>query len=182
MDLAFPYVNQLIDFYKVLGKGEKCSFTKIINVSRGLGWKLSNKSIEAKSVKLLGDYNKTDFQKVRDKYLAHQDLTTGIVKTDLLTIASFTKRILRLSNLFLKEFKRDPLKFTNHIRGSFKKIFKTIDEFERVKAFLIASQIKGKKEVRISAIANIINDKQRLTRRSTGRGKQRRAAFYVVRQ
>jgi len=151
--------NQLVDFYKVIAKKEKCSFTKIINVSKELKCEINYEKIEKDSIQLKDDYDKTDFEKVRSKYIAHQDLNVEIVETDLITIDSFTKRIAELSQAFFAEFRRDANKLSNEVVNSFKKVFKTIDEYEKVKAFLVAAQIRSQKTVKISDIAQTIKQK-----------------------
>jgi hypothetical protein len=108
---------------------------------------------------LKDEYEKADFETVRSKYLTHQDLRVPEIKTDLLTISSLTENIIKLFHTFSKEFKGNRSNFSNDVVNSFKEIFDTINEYEKVKAFLMAAQIKGQDTVKISRLAKSIKKK-----------------------
>jgi len=103
--------DQIIDFYKLIGKNEKFSFTKIINISRGLKLDINYEIVEDKTTELKYEYDKTNFETVRSKYLAHQDLKVPEIKTDLTSIESFTKKAIKLYHLFFEEFNKEKTKF-----------------------------------------------------------------------
>lgn len=148
--------NQIIDFYKVIAMNEKFSFSKIVNISRDLKCEINFKLVEKKIEELKDMYDKTDFETVRSKYLAHQDLRVPEIKTDLITIKSFTENIIELFRIFSEAFKRKMTIFSNDIVNSFKEIFDTVDEYEKVKAFLMFAEMKGQDTVEISKIAESI--------------------------
>lgn len=156
--------NQILDFYKVMHKEEKFSFTKIINVARGLKCEVNYELLEKKTKALRDEYDKTNFERVRSKYLAHQDLSLTEERTDLITIDSLTEKIIDLFHTFSKEFKGRKVKFPNTIVNSFKKVFDEIDEYERVKAFLWVEEIKGHNVVKISQLAKSIKKKRTRTK------------------
>ena len=135
--------NQILDFYKVMGKDEKYSFAKIINVAKGLESEVNYDLLEKETNTLKAQYDKTDFEKVRSKYIAHQDLRVPEIKADLLTTLSLTEKVIEVFLLFSKEFKGRKVNLSDHVVKSFHEIFRTIDEYEWVKAVLIAEQIKG---------------------------------------
>jgi hypothetical protein len=151
--------DQIIDFYKVIAKDEKFSFAKIINISRDLKCGINYELVEKKIKGLKDEYDKDDFETVRSKYLAHQDLRVPEIKTDLLTISSLTENIIKLFNTFSKEFKGKRSNFSNDVVNSFKEIFDIINEYEKVKAFLMVAQIKGQDTVKISRLAKSIKKK-----------------------
>jgi hypothetical protein len=153
--------NQIMTFYKVMMKDEKFSFTKIINVAKELKCKVNYELLENETKALKAEYDKTDFEMVRSKYIAHQDLGVPETRTDLLTIISLTEKTIELFLLFSKEFKGRQVNFSNHVVDSLTKIFGSIDEYEWVKAFFIAERIKGNDTVRISRIAQVIKEHQR---------------------
>ncbi len=144
--------NQIIDFYKVIAMNDKFSFYKIINISRDLKCEISYELLEKKIAELKDMYDKTDFEMVRSKYLAHQDLRVPETKIDLRTIKSFTENIIELFRIFSEEFKRERTKFSNDVVNSFKEIFDTVDEYEKVKAFLMVAEMNGQDTVEISKI------------------------------
>jgi hypothetical protein len=83
--------NQLIDFYKIIWKDEKFSFDKILNVSKNLKTKINYALLEKNTQHLKNDYDSTNFEAVRSKYLAHQDLQPPEMRTDLATLKSLLK-------------------------------------------------------------------------------------------
>ncbi len=157
--------NQIIDFYKVMIKDQKFSFTKIINVAKDLKSEVDYELLEKETNALKAQYDKTNFAVIRDKYIAHQDLGVQEIRADLITITSITEKTIELFLLFSKEFKGRKVKFTSQVVKSFDKIFGTIDEYEYVKAFLIAERLKGHDTVKIPSIAKVIKEHQRESNR-----------------
>ncbi len=150
--------NQILDFYKVIGKHEKYSFTKIINVANNSKFDIDFKSLQEQTEALNDKYDKTDFATVRSKYLAHQDIKVPEIKTDLTSLRSFTDETISLLNHFFDEFKKEKSEFSKDVISSFSEIFETIDEYEKVKAVLFTTQLKGNKSVEISKIVEFIKE------------------------
>ncbi|MFC1857721.1 hypothetical protein ACFL9U_06780 [Thermodesulfobacteriota bacterium] len=150
--------NQIMTFYKVMMKEEKFSFMKIINVARDLKCDVDFGLLEKETNALKAEYHKTNFETVRSKYIAHQDLRIPEVRTGLLTIVSLTEKIIELFFLFSREFKGRKVKLSNHIVDSLDKIFETIDEYEWVKAFLIAELTKDNDTVKLSRIKAVVKE------------------------
>lgn len=153
--------NQVMTFYKVMVKDEKFSFMKIINVARGLKCDVDFGLLKRETNALKAEYDKTNFETVRSKYIAHQDLEVPEARTDLLEIVSLTEKITELFLLFSKEFKGRKVKLSNHIVDSLDKVFETIDEYEWLKAFLRAEMIKGKDSVELSRVRAVAKEYQR---------------------
>jgi len=157
--------NQILNFYKAIVKDEKFSFAKIINVAKEIKSEADYELLERETNALKAQYDQTDFEKVRSKYIAHQDLRVPEIRTDLLTMISLTEKTIELFLLFSKEFKGRKVNLSDHIVKSFNKIFSTIDEYEWVKAFLIAKRIKGNDTVRISEIASSLKEHRRILKK-----------------
>jgi hypothetical protein len=157
--------NQIMTFYKVMVKDEKFSFLKIINVAKELNCNVNFELLEKKTKALKDAYDKTNFERVRSKYIAHQDLGIPETRTDLRTIVSLTEKTIELFFLFSKVFKGRKVKLSNHIVDSLDKVFETIDEYEWLKAFLIAKMIKGKDSVKLSRVRAVAKEYQRDVRK-----------------
>jgi hypothetical protein len=157
--------NQIMTFYKVMIKDEKFSFTKIINVAKELKCNVDFELLEKKTKALKDEYDKTNFETVRSKYIAHQDLGISETRTDLHTIDALTEKTIELFFLFSKEFKGRKVKLTNHLVDALDEIFETIDEYEWLKAFLIAEMIKRKDTVKLSKIRAVAREYQRNVRK-----------------
>jgi len=97
--------NQIMTFYKVMIKDEKFSFTKIINVAKELKCNVDFELLEKKTKALKDEYDKTNFETVRSKYIAHQDLGISETRTDLHTIDALTEKTIELFFLFQKSSK-----------------------------------------------------------------------------
>jgi hypothetical protein len=121
--------------------------------------------LEKKTKALKDAYDKTNFETVRSKYIAHQDLGIPETRTDLQIMVSLTDKTIELFFLFSKEFKGRKVKLSNHIVDAFDKVFETIDEYEWLKAFLIAEMIKRKDSVNLSKIRAVAREYQRDVRR-----------------
>ena len=157
--------NQVLSFYKVMVNNEKFSFAKIINVAKELKCKANYKLLEHETNTLKAEYDKTDFETVRSKYIAHQDLRAPVISADLLTIITLTDKTIELFLLFSKEFKGRKVDLSNNVVDSLNKIFETIDEYEWVKGFFIAELIKGSDTVKLSKIKAVVREYQRDVRK-----------------
>jgi hypothetical protein len=107
--------DQILDFYKVMRKDEKFSFPKIINVAKELKSEVNYNLLEKETNALKTQYDKTDFEKVRSKYIAHQDLRVPQIKTDLLTTLSLTEKTIEVFLLFSKEFKGRKVNLSDNV-------------------------------------------------------------------
>jgi len=150
--------TQLLDFYKTIGKNEKYSFVKLTNVAREKKIKVDYESLESMTNHLIDSYEKTDFETVRSKYLAHQDVNVPEIKTDLISLDKFTQILDGCFTIFSKEFGIERAIVSNDIVDSFSLIFSTIDEYEKIKGYLVAVQIQGNTTVEISHLKKLLND------------------------
>ena len=162
--------NQIMTFYKVMVKDEKYSFVKIINIAKDNKCDVDFNLLEKETTALKVEYDKTNFETLRSKYIAHQDLKIPEAKADLLTIISLTEKIIDLFLLFSKEFKGRKVKFSNHIVDSLDKVFETIDEYEWLKAFFIAEFLKGNDTVKLSKIKTVMKEYQREIKKEGRKG------------
>jgi hypothetical protein len=152
--------SQILEFYKLTNKKEKFSFIKTINIAKEQKCKADFDLLEAGAKEMVEVYAKSDYETVRSKYLAHQDLNVPEIGTDLKGISDFSKKAINLFTSFSVEFKREQTEFNTEIANSFSEIFKTIDEYEKVKALLIARLIQGKEVINISEIQDIVYEEE----------------------
>lgn len=144
---------QLIDFYKVIKDDEKYSFQKCLNIIKNNGAKIDFATLEKTLTSLKKTYESNKYETVRSKYLAHQDLNVPEIYTDIFKMSNFSKRIINIFKKISKAIGYNVTVFSEEPLSSFQKIFDTIDEYERVKAFLMVKEIKGFKSVTIKALA-----------------------------
>jgi len=148
---------QILDFYKTVGKHEKFSFIKLLNFSKELKVIADFELLEKKTKQFIESYNNTKFEIVRSKYLAHQDLNAPEIRTDLNSIESLTQEIIALFELYIKEFGYKKNEISKRIIDSINEIFTTVNEYDKLKSYLIASRIKGIDKVAISYLKEITN-------------------------
>jgi hypothetical protein len=154
--------NYILGIYKVVNDKEKFSFQKIVNIAKASKCEIDFMLIDNNIKELTDEYLKTGIEKVRDKYIAHQDLGVEEIKTDLRSLKSINDKAIEIYNALFSEFKKEKVTFTSNIIDSFAEIFNTIDEYDEIKGFLTASALNGEKTVEINKISDIVkrrNDK-----------------------
>jgi len=154
----------LLDFYKVSNKREKHSFQKILNFSEELKFKIEFEKIQEKIDQLTEFYEKTDFETVRSKYLAHQDLSVPEILIELPSFKKFRQIVFELFDLITGQFRRKNVEINNNVKKSFSEIFNAIDEYDEISSFLLVNTIKGEKTVNISEIQAIIEKREKNAR------------------
>jgi len=148
--------SQIIDFYKLNVATEKFSFQKTLNLVKDSKAKIDYEKLDKMIKTLKADFDKNQFDIIRSKYLAHQDIGAPEVKTDLIIVRKFTDQTISLFQFLFSEIKREYQKFSDDILNSFKVIFERIDEYEKVSAFIMEADIKGEKTINISKLEEAI--------------------------
>jgi hypothetical protein len=151
----------ILDFYKLSNKNEKHSFQKTLNVSRDQKCDVNFDLIQSEIDKLVEQYKKLDFETVRSKYLAHQDLKVPVIKTELKSITEFKEKAFHIFQILTQEFKRVNVEFNSSVKDSFSEIFEAIDEYDEISGLLLANAIEGEEMVKISEIQEIIKKRER---------------------
>jgi hypothetical protein len=147
---------QMLDFYKVLRKQEKFSFYKLINLAKEYKVEMNYDELEKRTSSLIEKYNKTNFESIRSKYLAHQDLDKPNLRANLRTVGKMTHEVKTLYSFFCKEFEYNQTEYSNVQLDSFKEIFETIEEHMKVKELLISEHLEGATNIKISKLQKII--------------------------
>jgi hypothetical protein len=150
----------ILDYYKLSNKNEKHSFQKILNVSKEQKCDVNFDLIQSEIDTLVEQYKKLDFETVRSKYLAHQDLKVPEIKTELKSITEFKERGFHIFQILTQEFKRENVELNSSVKESFSEIFEAIDEYDEISSFLLANAIKGEELVKISEIQKIIRKRK----------------------
>lgn len=148
--------KQIMDFYKIVGKNEKFSFPKIFNLSRSQKHKINYIELEKDFDIFKLEYDSSQFETIRDKYLAHKDLVAPEIKSDLFTTKSMLAKANKLFAKLSNAYKRSNVKYSQTPKKDFKKIFDSIEDFEKLKAFLMVAEIKKRKTVKISELADAL--------------------------
>ncbi|WP_298248347.1 hypothetical protein [uncultured Christiangramia sp.] len=147
---------QIIDFYKLINAREKFSFIKIINIAKNLKIKADYDKLEKGIDEITKIYTDQNYEAVRSKYLAHQDLNVPEIRTDLKGINQFSKKAIEIFHIFSEEFEYDTTEFDKEIESSFKEIFETIEKLENLNLFIFKKISGNEKLVEISELQKII--------------------------
>jgi len=150
----------ILDFYKLSNKNEKHSFQKILNVSKEQKCKIQFTLIQSEIDELFEQYAASDFDTVRSKYLAHQDIKVPEIKTGLDSLIKFKDKAFHIFQTLTQEFKRENVDFNSDVKNSFSEIFNAIDEYDEISSFLLAKAIKGEETVKISEIQEILKNRE----------------------
>ena len=137
----------LIDFYKLMKEGEKFSFKKLINICNQNNESINYSVYGKKLHLLLHEYNEYNFEYIRSKLLAHQDLNVTEQRAEIFKINYFVKEVNDFFKMICSELKYTPYKIESEISKSLQEIFDRLDEFDKVSAYLIAKQLKGEKNL-----------------------------------
>lgn len=148
--------SQILELYKLNIPDEKFSFRKIYNLLKESKAKINYELFDYLIKKLKLDFDKNQFDLIRSKYVAHQDLGVPELKTDLIAVKEFTDNATNLFLFIFSEIKRKHSEFSNDVLNSFKEIFKRIDEYNKVSAYLMVAEMKGEKTIEIGKLGEII--------------------------
>jgi hypothetical protein len=147
---------QLIDYYKAIKDDEKFSFQKCLNVMKNNKIKIDFISLEKKLYALKKKYDSYNYEHIRSKYIAHQDLNGLEINTDILEMKKLSQLIISLFKKISKEIGYKQIPFSKESLNSFKKIFDTIHEYEQAKAFIFINEIQGLKSISIKELNKVI--------------------------
>ncbi|MBI9042818.1 hypothetical protein [Lutibacter sp.] len=150
----------IIDFYKITNEKQKHSFQKILNISKDLKCDIDFEKIQEKINLLFDFYNKSEFETIRSKYLAHQDIEVPVIKSDLSSLNKYKEELFNLFKLLTSELNIANKEFSSDIKNSFSEIFNVIDEYDEVSTYLLANAIKGSKTIEISELQDIIKRRE----------------------
>lgn len=148
--------SQILEFYKLLKTEEKFSFQKILNIAKNSKLKINYSILENKIKELNNHYVKSEFETIRSKYIAHQDLNTLSLNTDQISLSKFNLELENLFSLFCKIFNKEISSKTD-ICKSVDKIFNKIRSLEEINALCFATELKKGKSVKLSELDKIIN-------------------------
>lgn len=147
---------QLIDYYKLIKDDEKFSFQKCINVIKNNKVKIDFISLEKKLDVLKKKYDSYNYEHVRSKYIAHQDLNGNEIYTDIIEMQKFSRLIINFFKNLSKEVGYKQISFSKEPLISFQKIFDKIHEYEKLKSVLIINEMKGVKSVSIKELNKVL--------------------------
>ena len=149
---------QIIDFYKLINAREKFSFRKIVNVANNLKIKADYEKLEKEIDEIIKIYTEQNYEAVRSKYLAHQDLNVPEIRTDLNGINQFSKKSIEIFQLFSEEFEFETKNFDKVIESSFEEIFETIEKLEELNLLIFKKLFENEETVEISELQKIIDN------------------------
>ncbi|AKH69025.1 hypothetical protein IMCC21906_01347 [Spongiibacter sp. IMCC21906] len=96
------------------------------------------------------EYQRHKLDSVRDQFIAHLDMSDDEIKTDIHMLCVAKNQVTSLYDRISlatggEEYQHDE-RCVKGIRG----LFDEIDEYEKIKAIIVAAQIKGLKQVNVS--------------------------------
>ena len=137
----------LIDFYKLMKTNEKFSFKKLINIcienKEPINCSELNKRLDSLNLK----YDENNFELIRSKILAHQDINVTEQRTDLLKLKEFIDEIIEFYDFFCFELKYISQNSKLNVLEDLKLIFDRLDECDKISSYLITKQLQGKKSL-----------------------------------
>lgn len=147
---------QILTLSKLIKDDGSFSFQKIINMASAKIKGFNKVGFQEELDFIVHEFKENNLDKVRDKFLAHLDISANEIKTDIHMLSIHANQVVSMFNdlalaLGCLEYEHDD-RCIKGIEG----IFSELDEYERIKAFLMASEIQNRNEVSISEIAEAV--------------------------
>jgi len=135
--------NNILEFHKIFDKNEKHTFKRLINIAKNSKIQFDYKTLEKEIDALQLEYDESNLKTIRDKYIAHQDLTEDEVKSDFITSFKFTQSSTELFKKICIELNYEYMENNEEILNSFKDIFTITEQINGIQ-FLIDLAQKNK--------------------------------------
>lgn len=152
--------HQVIYFYKLLNRKEKFSFNKLLNIAENKGVKLDYEKFRFLLAEVEDLYEEYNFEILRSKFIAHLDIDAEEFKAELPQFSSLTELLIKLLDDIQVDLGLEKEVFDTKPIDDITRIFEEIDEYERVKAYITACQIKGQDSINIRDMAEKVNPRQ----------------------
>ncbi|MDP8241557.1 MAG: hypothetical protein RAP70_05870 [Candidatus Celaenobacter antarcticus] len=155
--------NQIINFYKLFKKPkkgrifEKFSFHEFLRIIKYRNYEINYNLLDHKVNVLYEEYESSQYQTIREKYIAHLDLNVPIIRLHIIFFIAFSKNILKLFDEICKEFNIKPDYISENIKDSLNQIFNQVSISEKIKRLCFDEKLKGNEILELSKINDIIN-------------------------
>ncbi|QRM89756.1 hypothetical protein FG167_11135 [Lacinutrix sp. WUR7] len=151
--------NNILEFHKIFDKNEKHTFKRLINIAKNSKIQFDYKTLEKEIDALQIEYDKSNLKTIRDKYIAHQDLTEDEVKSDFITSFKFTQSSTKLFKKICTELNYEYKEDNDEVLNSFKDIFTITEQINGIQ-FLVDLAQKNKVDcIPINKIKRFISSK-----------------------
>lgn len=150
--------SSILDFYKLLTVQEKYSFQKIINLSKSENIQANYSILEKKNEELNQMYNSLDYDYIRSKWIAHQDLSLENKSLEYKTFFCFSNNIINFFKLLSEELGYLETRFNTQVFYSFKQIFETINKYDNLKALFLFKKLHGNNTIDLDEVKKIISE------------------------
>lgn len=147
---------QIINLYKIFKESEKHSFKKIINIAKKDKEVANFEDLEDAINKAVNVYETSDFEKVRSKYLAHQDLFDETLMTYSKTYRNLLNQIKTIFPLLCNSF--GYLQYDNKetFIEDLSEILDKAESFIKIKSYIIGMQCGSDKTIETSKLQKYI--------------------------
>jgi predicted nuclease of restriction endonuclease-like RecB superfamily len=96
------------------------------------------------------EYVKKKLDSVRDQFIAHLDLSAEEIKIDIHTVCIAKNQIASLYNRISFALDGEEYHHDDRCVKGIESVFEELDEYEKVKAVIVAAQVKGKSHIDVS--------------------------------
>ena len=145
----------VIDLYKLYKDTEKHSIAKLLNIANHKNHRIKQSLIKRADA-LKTSYSARQYEGIRSKFLAHQDLNVSRMGVDLTELDKLVLETRQWLVDLKKNQKLGCMHNNEEIHSSLVELFKSVDDWDDVQGFLLGKFLLRKKTVRISDIQKLI--------------------------
>jgi hypothetical protein len=141
---------QILTLRKMINDDEPFSFQKLINIASASIKGFDKNLFQSENDLVVDEFKKNKLDFVRDKFVAHLDITSEEIGTDIHTLCITTNQVTSLFNRISTAIGRDEYMHDDCCLNGLKEIFSELDEYEKVKAIITVAQINGAHQISVA--------------------------------
>lgn len=141
---------QILTLSKLIKDNGAFSLQKLINIAAAKTKGFDKREHQEEMDCILSEYEKHQLDVVRDKFVAHLDISSNEIKTDIHMLCVTANQVTSLFNRIASAVGAEEFVRNDRCVKGIKEIFSELDEYEKVKALIVATQIKGKQKIYVA--------------------------------
>lgn len=151
---------QILVLSKLIKDDGAFSLNKLINIAGAKVKGFDKANLLDVFAHVHGEYVKHQLDVVRDQFIAHLDISAEEIKTDIHVLYVKTNQVTSLYNRIATAIGGEEYRHDDRCVRGLRGIFEELDDYERVKALIIATQMKYEKTIDVSDFRAITLNRQ----------------------
>lgn len=141
---------QILTLSKLIKDDGAFSLKKLINMSGAKVKNFDKPGLLEEFDYIHDEYVKNKLNVVRDQFIAHLDISSEEIKTDIHMLCVAKNQVTSLYDRISLALGAEEYDHDDRCVDGIKEVFDELDEYEKVKAVIIAAEVKGRKQIDVS--------------------------------